>query len=53
MKVWRIIQVAGVLVLTVGILLRIGDQAYGTMVAAIGALAFVLGWVVAWLNRRW
>jgi hypothetical protein len=52
MKAWRIVQVVGVLVLTVGILLRIGEQDYGTRVAATGALVYALGWLGAWIGRK-
>ena len=52
MKAWRIIQVVGVLVLTVGILLRIGNQDSGTVVAVVGAIVYALGWLGAWLGRK-
>jgi hypothetical protein len=50
MRLWKIVQLVGVLVLLAGVAYRTSTGDYvGTGVAMIGVLLFALGRIAAWL----
>lgn len=51
MKAWKIVQLAGVLILLLGVIIRAGTgEYYGTGVALLGVVLYATGRVTAWLK---
>jgi hypothetical protein len=50
MKMWKILQIVGVLILLVGVVVRVGGEFYGVHLALLGLLLWIVGKVGAWLK---
>jgi hypothetical protein len=50
-KVYKAMQLAGVLLLLVGVIVRVGGEFYGLHAALAGVLLFVAGRIGAWWNN--
>lgn len=50
MRNWKIAQIVGVAVLLIGVVVRVGGEIYGTHLALLGLLVFVVGRIGAWLK---
>lgn len=51
MKAWKILQLVGVLILLAGVAVRVGTgEIYGTAMILLGAVAFAVGRIGAWLR---
>lgn len=50
MKTWKLLQLAGVLLLLLGVVVRVGGEYYGTVMAVFGVLLFAVGRIMAWLR---
>lgn len=50
MKAWKVVQIAGVLLLLLGVVVRIGGTMEGMWLAVLGVLLYAVGRVAAWLK---
>jgi len=50
MKVLKIIQIVGVLLLLLGVIVRVSGEIYGMHLALLGLLTYTVGRVGAWLK---
>jgi hypothetical protein len=50
MKVWKVLQLIGVLLLLVGVVVRVGGEFYGMWMVVIGLVLYAIGRIGAWMK---
>jgi hypothetical protein len=50
-KLWKIVQLVGVLVLLLGVVIRVGGEFYGMWLVVFGVLMYAVGRIMVWLSK--